>query len=145
VTTINWDRAAGRTIGLSDLLADTADSGATLTALVPLVRTAVAEEYRRRGDRDIDPAAQQQSLNYGEARLDKLGAASLAPSTVRGKASGVTFHFEPYLVGSFADGVFVAFVPWRELAPLLKPQARALFDGTRPKHDEDTNEYGDPK
>jgi len=145
LSTINWDRTATRAIGLGDMLTDTANDGSALTAVAELVRAAVAEEYRRRGDRDIDPTAQRQAMRYIEPRLGKLGAPSLAPSTMHGKASGITFHFEPYLVGGFADGVFVAFVPWRGLAPHLKPQARALFDGERPQHDEDTNEYGDPK
>jgi hypothetical protein len=66
-----------------------------------------------------------------------FGEPSLAPSTVAGKSSGITFHFPPYAVGAYAEGDYTAFVPASALMPLLTPEAQKLFGGERPKSDED--------
>ena len=67
----------------------------------------------------------------------KIGPVSLAPSTEAGKSSGLTFHYSPYAVGSYAEGGYVAFVPWETLKPYLTPEGVRIFGGARPKKDED--------
>jgi hypothetical protein len=62
---------------------------------------------------------------------------TLAPSTVAGKSSGLTFHFQPYAVGAYAEGSYVAFVAREALTPYLAPQSAALFGGARPPADGD--------
>ena len=69
-------------------------------------------------------------------KLLKIGPVSLAPSTEQGKSSGLTFHYSPYAVGSYAEGGYVAFVPWEMLKPYLTPEGARIFGGTRPKGDE---------
>jgi Protein of unknown function (DUF3298) len=67
----------------------------------------------------------------------KIGAVTLAPSTVSAKSSGLTFHYPPYAVGPYAEGGYVAFVPWETLKPYLAPEGDKIFGGARPKSDED--------
>ena len=62
---------------------------------------------------------------------------TLAPSTVAGKSSGLTFHYAPYAVGPYAEGEYVAFVPWETLKPNLTPEGAKTFAGARPKDDDD--------
>jgi len=52
---------------------------------------------------------------------------TLAPSTVSGKSSGLTFHYPPYAVGPYAEGEYVAFVPWETLKPYLTPEGAKIF------------------
>ena len=62
---------------------------------------------------------------------------TLAPSTEPGKSSGLTFHYPPYAVGPYAEGEYVAFVPWETLKPYLTPEGTKIFGGARPKGDDD--------
>ena len=71
-----------------------------------------------------------------EPKLLKIGPVSLAPSTEEGKSSGLTFHYSPYAVGAYAEGPYVAFVPWETLKPYLTPEGARIFGGARPKGDE---------
>ena len=135
IETTIWDRKAERPLTLSDLFVETTDGGPTLTALAKLIRDDLAAT-KRKNDYEVaaDPA-QDFELKKVVAKITTLGAPSLAPSTVSGKASGLTFHFSPYVVGGFADGVYVAFVPAPTILPLLKPELRSLFGGERPEND----------
>lgn len=133
-TTI-WDRKAERPLALADLFIESAEDGPTLTALAKLIRDDFAAARRKEG-MEVGPDPEQDfELKKIVGKIDKLGAPSLAPSTVPGKASGLTFHFSPYVVAGFAAGVQVAFVPARAILPLLKPNLRALFGGERPESD----------
>lgn len=140
VTTTIWDRNAERPLTLNDLLIESAEGGPVLTALAKLIRDDLAAARRKEGlDVAADPATDY-GLKNVEAKIDKLGAPSLAPSTVPGKASGLTFHFSPYAVAGFAAGVQVAFVPAQAIVPLLKPGLRPLFGGDRPESDTEKRE-----
>jgi hypothetical protein len=46
----------------------------------------------------------------------------LAPSTEADKSSGLTFHYPPCAVGPYAEGQYIAFVPWESLKPHLTPE-----------------------
>jgi hypothetical protein len=69
--------------------------------------------------------------------LLKIGAVTLAPSTEPDKSAGLTFHYPPYAVGPYAEGGYVAFVPWETLKPHLSPEGTKVFGGARPKGDHD--------
>ena len=62
---------------------------------------------------------------------------TLAPSTEPGKSSGLTFHYPPYAVGPYAEGEYVAFVPWEILKPYLSAEGASIFAGARPTGDDD--------
>jgi len=72
-----------------------------------------------------------------EPKLLKIGAVTLAPSTEVSKSSGLTFHYPPYAVGPYAEGEYVAFVPWETLEPYLSAEGTRIFGGSRPNGDED--------
>jgi len=71
--------------------------------------------------RDAGETATAEWYKSLEAKLLKIGAVTLAPSTETGKSSGLTFHYPPYAVGPYAESEYVAFVPWESLKLYLTP------------------------
>jgi hypothetical protein len=131
--TILWDRSAGKRISIRPFFTETADNGPTLKAMRQGVIASLEAEKKKRGTEGADASA----IEAIEPKLLKIGPVSLAPSTEQGKSSGLTFHYAPYTVGSYAEGGYVAFVPWETLKPYLTPEGARIFGGARPKDDED--------
>ena len=131
--TILWDRSAGKRISIRPFFTETADNGPTLKAMRQGVIASLEAEKSKRGTEGTDASA----IEAIEPKLLKIGPVSLAPSTEEGKSSGMTFHYSPYTVGSYAEGGYVAFVPWETLKPYLTPEGVKIFGGARPKDDED--------
>jgi hypothetical protein len=134
--TLLWDTGSNRGIGMQTLFRETAKDGPTTTALAKLVRDAVIAEKKKR-DVPVDDPASDNWLEPIKPGFSTLGAPSLAPSTVAGRASGMTFHFSPYGVGAYAEGPYTLFVPFASLEPYLTDDAKKIFAGERPKSDED--------
>ena len=72
--------------------------------------------------------------------FDEHGRARRAKDFIKNKniadkSSGLTFHYPPYAVGSYAEGEYVAFVPWETLKPYLEAEGTRIFGGARPKGD----------
>jgi hypothetical protein len=131
--TILWDKTARKRISIRPFFLETADDGATLKAMRQGVIASLKLEKKARGAEGADL-----NLIEGiEPKLLKIGPVSLAPSTESGKSAGLTFHYAPYVVGSYAEGSYVAFVPWETLKPYLTPEGMAIFAGARPKGDDD--------
>jgi hypothetical protein len=144
--TILWDREARRRMNVRPFFRETADHGPTMTTLARLARIAVAAEKLKMEAIIVD--APKETLTPERlAELDhfikdgiqpsllKLGPVSLAPSTEAGKSSGLTFHYSPYAVGSYAEGHYIVFVPWTAFKQHLSAQGAALFGGSRPESD----------
>ncbi|NOJ45644.1 DUF3298 and DUF4163 domain-containing protein [Bradyrhizobium archetypum] len=131
--TILWDKSAGKRISIRPFFIETADNGPTMKAMRQGVIAALEAEKKKRGAEGTDANA----IEAIEPKLLKIGPISLAPSTEEGKSSGLTFHYAPYAVGSYAEGEYVAFVPWETLKPYLTPEGTRIFGGARPKGDED--------
>ena len=134
VDTVLWDRTQGKRISIRPFFTETADNGPTMDAMLKAVITALKIEKKKR---DADDGAGVEFLQNLKPRLIGIGAVSLAPSTEAGKSSGLTFHYPPYAVGPYAEGEYVAFVPWEILKPFLTPEGLRIFGGPRPKGDED--------
>ncbi|NVO14721.1 MAG: DUF3298 domain-containing protein [Rhodoplanes sp.] len=138
VDTILWDTTAKKRVSVRPFFTETADNGPTMTALATLIRTAVAKEKKAR-DADVaaDPA-KDEWLKAIEPSLLKLGPLVPAPSTEPGKSGGLSIHFSPYAVGSYAEGLYTVVVPWRDFERFLSPEGRTVFGGTPlpPKKDE---------
>jgi hypothetical protein len=133
--TLLWDSRVNRRVEAESLFRETQKSGPTTTALAKLVHDSIIEEKKKR-----DVPADEETERWLEpikADFSTLGAPSLAPSTVTGRASGMTFHFSPYGVGPYAEGSYTAFVPFSALEPYLTDEAKKIFAGERPKSDED--------
>lgn len=133
VDTILWDKTAGKRISIRLFFTETDDNGPTLKAMRQGVVASLRTEKKQRGLVDSDFSA----IESIEPKLLKIGPVSLAPSTAKGKSSGLTFHYSPYAIGSYAEGGYVAFVPWETLQPYLTPEGVRIFGGARPKGDED--------
>ncbi|MGJ5136953.1 DUF3298 domain-containing protein [Bradyrhizobium oligotrophicum] len=132
VNTILWDKAAAKPISIRPFFTDTADNGPTMKAMLNAVITSLKAEKKKR---DATETATAEWFKGLEPKLLKIGAVTLAPSTEAGKSSGLTFHYPPYAVGPYAEGQYVAFVPWETLKPYLSPEGQAIFGGARPKGD----------
>ena len=133
VDTILWDSAANKRISIRPFFAETADNGPTMKALVKAVLASLMIEKKKRGAGETATAEWFKGV---EPKLLKIGAVTLAPSTVSGKSSGLTFHYPPYAVGPYAEGEYAAFVPWETLKPFLTPEGIKIFAGMRPEGDD---------
>jgi hypothetical protein len=149
--TILWDKTAKKRISIRPFFNEMADNGPTMTALARLVRYAVVVEKdeRRRGElsdeekKQPKPSAEkmvaddEQLRETVQPKLLKIGPISLAPSTVRGKSSGLTFHFSPYDVDAYAAGPYTIFVPWTDFKSFLSPEGTVIFGGDRAEKDKE--------
>jgi hypothetical protein len=145
IDTILWDGDTKKRISIRPFFTETADNGATMTAMAKLVKLAVAREKIARGAAEAEDgkpmtpetiAEQDSFINDGvKSTLLELGPVTLAPSTQAGKSAGLSFHFSPYAVGPYAEGTYTAFVPWEQFKTYLSPQGSALFGGERPESD----------
>ena len=134
VNTILWDSAAKKRISIRPFFTETADNGPTLTAMRKAVIASLNLEKKKRDTSDTATAEWYKGV---EPKLLKIGAVTLAPSTEAGKSSGLTFHYPPYAVGPYAEGQYVAFVPWETLKAYLSPEGVKIFGGARLKGDDD--------
>ena len=134
VDTILWDRPRKKRISIRPFFTETADGGPTMKAMRGAVIASLKAEKKKR---DVEETADMDWYKGVEPKLLKIGAVTLAPSTEAGKSSGLTFHYPPYAVGPYAEGDYVAFVPWEKLKPYLTPEGAAIFGGARPKGDDD--------
>lgn len=134
VNTILWDKASNKRISIRPFFTETADKGPTMKAMAEAVIASLKAEKKKR---DSSETATEEWFKGIEPSLLKIGAVTLAPSTEAGKSSGLTFHYPPYAVGPYAEGEYVAFVPWETLKPYLTAQGSRIFGGARPKGDAD--------
>jgi hypothetical protein len=134
VDTILWDAASRKRISIRPFFAETADNGPTMKAMLKGVIASLNIEKKKRAATETATAEWYKSL---EPKLLKIGAVTLAPSTETDKSSGLTFHYPPYAVGPYAEGEYVAYVPWEALKPYLTPEGTKIFGGARPNGDDD--------
>jgi Protein of unknown function (DUF3298) len=137
VNTILWDDALKKRISIRGFFTETEDGGPTMRAMLAAAIEAVKVEKKAHGVDDFSGVDWYQEL---KPSLTKIGAIALTPSTEAGKSAGLTFHYPPYAVGPYAEGGYVAFVPWQKLKPYLSPEGVAIFGGERPKDDADAND-----
>ena len=152
IDTILWNAQARKRISIRPFFKETAGNGLTLTALAKLVQLAVVVEKATRlasqddskkdgGKKEPTPSPEdllKDDSQVSEAikpSLLKLGPVTLAPSTVKGKSSGLTFHFSPYDVDAYAAGPYTVFVSWEAFKAYLSPEGAAIFGGERPETD----------
>jgi hypothetical protein len=74
-------------------------------------------------------SAKDDRLKAIEPSLLELGPLVPAPSTEPDKSGGLSVHFSPYAVGSYAEGLYTVVVPWRGFERFLSPEGRAVFGG----------------
>lgn len=128
--TLLWDEQAKKRISIRPFLTDLSDDSRAMVEIQNAVISALIVEKKERGTYDANDNDWFKNL---QASLFKIGAVTLEPSTEPGKSSGLTFHYAPYAVGPYAEGSYVAFVPWRILQPYLTAEGVAIFGGDRPR------------
>jgi hypothetical protein len=136
VNVILWDDSLKKRISIRPFFTETEDGGPTMRAMLVAATEAVKTEKKARGVDDFSGVDWYKEL---KPQLTKIGAVALTPSTEPGKSAGLTFHFPPYVVGPYAEGTYVVFVPWQKLKPYLSAEGVAIFGGDRPKGDADAN------
>ena len=127
IDTILWDDSAKKQISVRPFFKETADNGPTMKALQAAAIAAVKAEKKERGVED--DGTWERAI---EPKLLRVGAVSLAPSTVAGRSAGLDFHYPPYAVGAYAEGSYVVFVPWKSFKTHLSPEGAAIFAGDKP-------------
>jgi hypothetical protein len=139
VNTILWDKYTQKRTSMRPFFVEAVDNGPTMTVLATSIQAALAEEKKARGAEVAANWEKDTWLAAVKPQILNLGAVTLAPSTVEGKSSGLTFHFSPYGVGSYAEGSYTAFVPWTDFKAFLSPAGQAIFAGERPAGDADVD------
>lgn len=134
VDTIVWDASGKKRISIRPFFTETADNGPTMTTMLQAVIASLKIEKKKR---DATETANAEWFKNLEPKLLKIGAVTLAPSSDLTKSSGLTFHYRPYAVGPYAEGEYVAFVPWEALKPFLTAEGARIFGGVRPENDDD--------
>jgi len=135
VNTILWDAWARKRISIRPFFLEAVDNGPTMTVLATSIRAALIKERKARGAEVADNPDKDPWLASIKPHILNLGPVTLAPSTEKGKSSGLTFHFSPYAAGAYAEGTYTAFVPWTDFKGFLSPAGVSVFDGERPTQD----------
>ncbi|WP_332657779.1 RsiV family protein [Brevundimonas sp.] len=125
---ILWDRRNLREVKPADLFRPGADLSKLDRALCDSINAAKAA---RGGDQAWDPAPYPGEQGDGiwvcPVALDT--PFSLAPGDTAGKAGGLVFLIDPYVVGPYAEGVYTAVVPAAAVSALLSPEWAGQFGG----------------
>ena len=100
VNTILWNATQNKRISIRPFFTETADNGPTMKAIQSGVIASLNAEKKKR---DIEETGAADWYKDVEPKLLKIGAVTLAPSTVSGKSSGLTFHYPPYAVGPYVE------------------------------------------
>jgi hypothetical protein len=135
INMILWDAQAKKRVSIRPFFKESATGGPTLDRLAQLIRLKLAAQKRQR-DIAIDDPDTDSDLSRVEPDLLKMGAVALVPSAEKNKSAGLVFYFSPYLVGSYAEGEYTAYVSWTDFKSELSPEGLALFGGERAAGDE---------
>jgi hypothetical protein len=119
---INFDKNAGKEIGLADLIEGAADRSIALEALAAYARADIKEQTGE--DEETDAL-----FELTKADLGIYEKFTLCPSTKIGKAAGLTIHFPPPAAGPYAGSDFHVTIPNTVFAKFLKPGMKTLFSG----------------
>lgn len=135
VDTLLWDTQAARFVNIKPFFKEMADGGPTLQRLARLIRAALAVDKKARDIEVADPD-KDQWLSGVKPKITDIGGIALAPSTEAGKSSGFIVYFSPYAVGPYAEGEYIAFIPYGTFQSMLSATGAALFGGARPAGDD---------
>jgi|GEM_PF-3433959 len=116
--------------GLDDLFAETAPESPALTALFYAVYRELMALKRERLGADFDEMMERDTwLAPLAAEIDAFPGFTLIPNQSGDAAGGLMFHFEPYAVGSYAEGGYDVPVPLSVFDAYLTEDWAEIFDG----------------
>lgn len=127
---LNWDREAAREIAFTDLFDD---ADAARTAITSELKGGLLEAKRERlsgmsvDDEELLSAWVNPAFE-GDAAVFR--GFTIARSSDETKAGGLIYHFAPYEVGAYAEGIYEVGVPYEAFSGMLKRQYRNAFGGT---------------
>jgi Protein of unknown function (DUF3298) len=117
-------------VGLDVLLADTAPDSPALTALFYAVYRELMALKRERLGSDFDEVMERETwLAPLAPEVDAFPGFTLMANQSGEAAGGLMFHFEPYEVGSYAEGSYDVPVPLSVFDAYLTEDWAAVFDG----------------
>lgn len=114
-----WDKVLEAAVRRSELFRADADYAALDAVLCEAARVA---RVKRLG-------AQTAGGDAWSCPRWRSAEAGLAPSTVPGKAGGLIFYFDPYVLGAYAQGDYRVVIPLARFAPSLSPTYAGQFAG----------------
>ena len=116
--------------GLDDLFAETAPDSPALTALFYAVYRELMALKRERLGADFDEAMERETwLAPLAPEVDAFPGFVLIANQSGEAAGGLMFHFEPYEVGSYAEGGYDVPVPLSVFEAYLTGEWAGVFDG----------------
>ncbi|MGB3625776.1 MAG: DUF4163 domain-containing protein [Henriciella sp.] len=126
---LNWDIEADEQVAFEDIFEDAAAARANIAMVLKrklLVAKRERLEDRTSSDADIlqtwvDPAF--------DGNISVFDHFSISRSTEAGKAGGLIYHFAPYEVGAYAEGIYVIGVDQEEFRSDLKATYADAFGG----------------
>lgn len=118
-TTLLWDKPKGQAILQSALFKDDADTAPLDAALCEAARQAKVARLGVAGA----------SGGAWSCPGWKTSDATLVSSTIAGKIGGLTFHFDPYVLGPYAEGDYAVVVPQTAFRTALAPAYAEEFAG----------------
>jgi hypothetical protein len=119
-----------RPVSLAELFSDTSVDSPSMTALFYAVYRELMALKRVRLGSDFDETMERDTwLSPLAAELEAFPDFSLIPNETGEAAAGLMFHFEPYAVGSYAEGGYDVAVPLSVFDRFLAPGWTDVFDG----------------
>ncbi|GJL96575.1 MAG: hypothetical protein DHS20C06_03920 [Hyphobacterium sp.] len=119
-----------RPVGLAELFSDTSVDSPAMTALFYAVYRELMALKRVRLGSDFDETMERDTwLSPLAANLEAFPDFSLIPNETGEAAAGLMFHFEPYAVGSYAEGGYDVVVPLSVFDRYLAPDWTEAFEG----------------
>jgi hypothetical protein len=85
------------------------------------------EELRRQGASWVQPEGPPTILEKSKAPTLELSDGELATLKFTASSAGVFVHFEEYEAGTYAEGEYMVLLPWKTLAPWVRPEVVEAF------------------
>jgi hypothetical protein len=122
--TVNFDKQEKREIRLGDIFEGAADRSKALEALAAYARADLKDRMEEEAEEESEPL-----LELTRPDLSVYEHFTLCPSTILGKAAGLTVHFPPSADERQARSDFHVTIPYTVFAKFLKPAIKPLFSG----------------
>ncbi len=126
----NFDHRTKQAFGLRDLFRSQNEDAlkATINLIAAYMRADIVRQksVRLGTPISIDQDSWLKDLNPD---LNLLRTFTLVPSKISGKIAGLTFHFNPGLLGAESDGPYAVYIPAAIFAAALDDSFAGLFEG----------------
>ncbi|WP_084396241.1 DUF3298 and DUF4163 domain-containing protein [Henriciella aquimarina] len=127
---LNWDRNGEKVMTFEDFFADVETARTKVT--IALKEGLLEAKRERLKDTNFNEQDMLESW-VNPAFADNSGmyqGFTIARSSEADKAGGLIYHFAPYEVGAYAEGVYEVGVPYEAFADVLKADYEDAFGGT---------------